>query len=203
MVAIAYINNFWVFVEEENVTRGIEISNHPVEEGMDITDNIKRQPITLSLSGEIVDNNGKSAPTILSNIQSLHQSGKYVKYSGRNIIKNAIIETFDTGHPNEVTGGCTFSMTLKEIRVAKPAYVKQTTEAPTSPITKQSTKSGTQQVQKNTDATYYTVKRGDTLWNIAVAFYGSGSQASKILEANKDIISKSNVTSPGQVLLIP
>lgn len=200
MVFIAYLNNYWIFVETEDITRGVEISSHPVEQGLDITDNVKRQPITLSLAGEIV---GDDASTVLNNIQALHQSGKYVKYSGRNIINNAIIETFDTGHPNTITGGCSFSMTLKEIRVAKPAYIKQVTQTPSSTVTKQSTQSGTQQVQKNTNQTYYTVKKGDTLWAIAKAFYGNGSQFNKIYEANKDKIKNPNLIYPDQVFLIP
>lgn len=193
---MAYINNFYVFVETEDVTRGVEISTHPVESGLDITDNVKRSPISLSLTGEIV---GENAATILNNITALHQSGKYVKYSGRNIIKNAIIETFDTGHPNTIHGGCSFTMTIKEIRVAKPAYI-----APKSSTnTKKSTKSGTQQVQSNTSKKYHTVKKGDCLWNIAKAYYGNGAQYTKIYKANKDKIKDPALIYPGQVFLIP
>lgn len=195
---MAYINNYYVFVSEESITRGVEISTHPVESGLDITDNVKRSPISLSLTGEIV---GEDAATILNNLTALHQSGKYVKYSGRNIVKNAIIETFDTGHPNTIHGGCSFTMTIKEVRVAKPAYIAPKSNANTN--TKKATKSGTQQVQSNTNKKYHTVKKGDCLWNIAKAYYGNGAQYTKIYEANKDKIKDPNLIYAGQVFLIP
>lgn len=194
---MAYINNYYVFVETEDVSRGVEVSAHPVEKGLNITDNVKRSPVTISLDGEIVGNN---AQTTLSALESLHQSGQYVKYTGRNILKNAIIESFDTGHPNTITGGCSFSMKLREIRVAKSAYVK---EQKTPPSLRKPTVNGTQQVQSNTNQKYHTVKKGDSLWNISKAYYGSGSQFNKIYNANKDKLKSPDKIYPGQVLLIP
>lgn len=191
---MAYINGFWVFVETEDVQRGIEVSTHPVESGLDVSDNVKRLPITVSISGEIV---GDNAATILSSLTALHQSGSIVKYQGRNILKNAVINSFDTGHPNTINGGCSFSMEIKEIRIANTAFISGT------PKTSQTTKSGTQQVQSNTDKKYHTVKKGDTLWAIAKSYYGSGSQYTKIYEANTDKLSSPSSLAVGQVLLIP
>lgn len=190
---MALINNYYVFVETESVTRGIEMSTHAVESGLDITDNVKKMPMAINLSGEIV---GDNASSVLSDLQKLHQSGKYIKYIGRNIMNQAIISTFDTDHPNTINGGCAFTMTLTEMRVANSAYI-----APTA--TKQTTKGGTQQVQSNTSSKKYTVKKGDTLWAIAKAYYGSGAQFTKIYEANKDKISNPNLIYVGQVLAIP
>lgn len=54
----------------------------------------------------------------------------------------------------------------------------------------------------------YTVKRGDTLWEIAEARYGSGFEWDKILEANKDSIGflangSQALIEIGQVLVLP
>lgn len=190
---MAYINNLLIFVEEEEVTRGVEISSHPVEQGLNITDNIKSDPITIQLSGEIV---GNKAPLFLKMLTLWHQTGSYVKYIGRNIINNAVITSFDTGHTIDIKGGCSFRMSIQEIRVAKPAYVAPST-------TKKSTKSGTQQVKKNTTNTYHRVKAGDTLWGIAVKYYNDGRQFRKIYEANKGLIKDINKISIGMPLVIP
>lgn len=53
----------------------------------------------------------------------------------------------------------------------------------------------------------YTVKLGDTLWEIAEAVYGSGSQWHKILEANQNSIGflkdgSQALIIPGQVLML-
>ena len=54
------------------------------------------------------------------------------------------------------------------------------------------------------DATqYHEVKKGDTLWKIAVHYYGDGSLYGKIFEANKHILKDPNVIKIGQKLKIP
>lgn len=189
---MALLNKHYIFVQTENVQRGVIVSQHPVEKGLDLTDNVKREPVTISISGEIV---GAKASTILSKITKLHQKGKYIKYVGRNVLNKAIITSFNTGHPNTIQGGCSFDMEIKEIRIAK------------SPVTAKSnkkTKGGTKQVTKmvvSERAKIYKVKKGDTLWKIATKYYGSGKQYTKI--AKKNNIKKPYTIKVGQKLTIP
>lgn len=49
----------------------------------------------------------------------------------------------------------------------------------------------------------HVVQSGDTLWAIAKKYYGSGSQYTKIFNANKDKIKNPNLIYPGQILTIP
>jgi nucleoid-associated protein YgaU len=54
----------------------------------------------------------------------------------------------------------------------------------------------------------YTVKSGDTLWEIAEGLYGDGSQWTKILETNKANVGflangQQALIVPGQVLVLP
>lgn len=52
--------------------------------------------------------------------------------------------------------------------------------------------------------TSYTVKKGDNLWTLAKKFYGSGSDYTKIYEANQDTIGKNpSLIYPGQTFTIP
>lgn len=193
------INDYYVFIEEEDVKRGVSVSSHPVENGLDLTDNVKREPITISIKGEIV---GKDAKKTLEKITALHHGGKYVKYVGQNILSKAIITSFDTSHPNTIYGGCAFTMDIKEIRVAKsPLVTKKKSNQKTNQKTKSGKKQTTKKSTKNTKTKTYTVKRGDTLWAIAKKYYGSGAKYTKIATANK--LKNPNLIKVGQKLKIP
>ena len=56
---------------------------------------------------------------------------------------------------------------------------------------------------KTDSGKYYTVRSGDCLWNIAKKFYGSGSQYTKIYNANKTLIKNPNIIQVGWRLKIP
>lgn len=190
---MALLNDYYIFVIDEDVKRGVTISEHPVENGLDITDNVKRNAKVISISGQIV---GKNASAVRDKIEALHQNGKLVKYVGQNILSKAIITDFDTSHPNTIYGGCSFSMQLKELRIAKsPLVVKKAV------VQKQVTKN-TAKSTKSTKRTYK-VKRGDTLWAIAKKYYGSGAKYPTIYNANKNLIKNPNVIQIGWVLTIP
>ena len=52
-------------------------------------------------------------------------------------------------------------------------------------------------------ATEYTVKKGDCLWNIAKQFLGDGSRWREIYQLNQEKIVNPNRIYPGQVLVLP
>lgn len=286
---MARLNEYYIFVKEEKKPRGVDVTSHPVEKGLDITSNVKRKPVTLTLEGYIVDANylsntykekakkgsklklknvplyksskakkkkktikgtfylwgtskkngryritkkkanaGKknkyigwiaakyvdaaltkkrkkaasikaTASKIESAIDALHQKGKKVKYKGRYELKNAIITSFDTKKNADIKGGCSFSMEIKEIRIALKAYKG---------------KSNNKKAQVNKGGNkkrYHTVKKGETLYKIAKKYYGKRSEAKKIYKANKKKIDKRNkgknvskyTVYKGQKLLIP
>lgn len=53
------------------------------------------------------------------------------------------------------------------------------------------------------EATYYTVKSGDTLSAISKTVYGDPNQYNKIFEANRPMLSHPDKIYPGQTLRIP
>jgi len=60
-----------------------------------------------------------------------------------------------------------------------------------------------QTAQPEPEATFYTVKSGDTLSKIAREHYGNANQYPKIFEANKPLLKDPDEIYPGQVLRIP
>lgn len=157
---MATINGMYIFVESESVDAGVEVTERPVETGIAISDHVKRNATVLTLSGEIV---GSNAANILAQIKKLQREGGVCSYSGRNTFSNCLITSFSTSHPNTIWGGCEFSMTLKEIRVASTSY-DPTKNKPT-------TKTGTQQVVAQSKVTnvYHTIKSGDYIWSLVEA----------------------------------
>ncbi|MEE0023899.1 LysM peptidoglycan-binding domain-containing protein [Ruminococcus sp.] len=195
---MAYINQYYVFVDGDGETtnRSVSISDHPVEDGMVITDNVKREPLEIRLSGKLV---GDDAETIKSNLYALMKSGSYVRYIGKEILSNAVILSFDTGRSIETDGGMSFDMTIREIRVAKNAY--------TNSASGKTVKSGMQQITRNNKAVYHTVRNGDTLYGLSRAYYGTDQQYVKLYEANSAVIEAAArdagyVSSDGGAVLI-
>lgn len=176
---MAYINQYYLFVDSdgESTNRSVSISDHPVEDGMVITDNVKREPLEISISGKLV---GSDAESVKSNLKALMEKGSYVKYVGKEILSNAVITAFNTSHSIEIDGGMEFDMTIREIRVARSAY-RDTSAGKT-------VKSGTQQIIRNNKEVYHTVKSGDTLYSLSLMYYGSDSGYVKLYETNSTII---------------
>lgn len=192
---MALINDIYVFVENESVRREAQVSQHPVEEGIDLTDHVKRSPIILSLTGAIV---GDGYEDDVLNLDKMQRSGELIEYVGVNLLSDAVITSFATEHTGEIRGGCRFSMEIHEIRIAA------------SPFVSGSGNVGTQQVEEHTGVSgtassvrTYEVQSGDTLWHLAEVYYGSGSQFPVIFNANRDKLSDPDVIVTGQVLNIP
>lgn len=164
---MALINNNYVFVKTEDIENAVESSSHPVEKGEPITDHVQRKPISLSISGKIVDHGNMKAADIVNKLKELQKSGSLITYVGRVTLSNLQIQDFPETYTNTNWGGCDFSMTLKEVRIAKTAYV-----APKKNTTTKN--AGTQQVTKSKQTeVYHIVKKGDCVWRLISTTYKS------------------------------
>ena len=119
---MALLNNIYIHVTDETVNRTVESTSHPVEKGIDITDTIRRQPITLSLTGMIVDYGDITAANALSLVISLQNEGSLISYRGRNVIDNLQIQSFSSSHPNTIHNGLSFTLELKQVRLVQSPY---------------------------------------------------------------------------------
>ncbi|WOC33059.1 MULTISPECIES: phage baseplate protein [Caproicibacterium] len=148
----------WIDSEGEQAERTAEVTSHPVESGIDVSDNIRRSATVLNLTGEIV---GTDAVDKLQRIEAWKNAGTVVAYHGVYSYSRMWITKFNTAQSSKIVGGYKFDITLQEARIAKSAY--------TSSSTRKST--GTQQKKTNSASqkVYYTTKAGDTLWALLQA----------------------------------
>lgn len=159
---MALINNLYVFVEDEDLSHDIDSTTHPMETGIEITDHIRKKPVELNIKGKIVDYEGRRASEILEKVKQLQNEGSIITYVGRNLIYGLQIQTLSTSHPNTNSGGCDFSMTLKEVRIAQPALIPETSNG------------GQQQVEQGeNEEVYHITKKGDTVPNLVNESYKS------------------------------
>lgn len=163
---MALINGIYIFVQDETVDYGLDVTSHPVEKGINISDHARRQPYTLNLQGEIV---GEDAAKKRAQVEALLNQAALITYQGRNVKSNGIIESFSTGHPNTIWGGCSFSMKIKEIRVANGSgFIGNTTPtiANTTPL-KDVQETGTQKIEQNSTADeVYKTQNGDSVYEL-------------------------------------
>lgn len=147
---MAILNGYYIHVVDEDVSRDIDTTSHPVESGLPITDLVKQKPISLSLSGKVVDYGDKTATQVLSKLIEWQKNGTLIEYRGRNIFPDMQIQSIDTSFPNTNHGGADFKMELRQVRIAKSAVKKVTTTATKSSKTtkKTTTKSAATTVKK-------------------------------------------------------
>jgi nucleoid-associated protein YgaU len=50
---------------------------------------------------------------------------------------------------------------------------------------------------------FYTIEKGDTLWEIASKYYDDGSKYTHIVDANIEVIKNADLIYPGQAIRIP
>lgn len=196
---MAYINQYYLFLDEdgEKMSRSVSISDHPVEDGTVLTDHVKQEPLEISLSGKLV---GTDAETVKTALELLQKQGCYVKYIGKEILSNAVIESFQTSRTVDLSGGIQFTMNIREIRIAKSAY--------RDAAAGKTVKSGLQQIQKDAHTVYHTIHSGDTLYSLAMLYYGTDSKYADLYAANSDSIEQAaresgHVSSNGGRILIP
>ncbi|MEC1940106.1 LysM peptidoglycan-binding domain-containing protein [Bacillus velezensis] len=183
-------------------------------EQIDISDTIQNDSVKVARFGEItfIDNPGAkeisfssffpkrhsplseykgfpSPENAIARIDKWLKSKKPVQFliTGTKINLTCSIEAFSHSEGQKDIGDRDFEIKLKEYRTASPRKIKQ----------KKKTKK--KRPSKSAPKTY-TVKKGDTLWDLAGKFYGSSMQWRKIWNANKTAMikrSRRNIRQPG------
>jgi hypothetical protein len=107
-------------VESENPTRTNQVTDNPVEQGVNIADHVKSDPLQFTFTGAIT---GDDAGIKYSRLVQMRDNRELLTYIGRNIVLNCVIESLSTTHDNTIRNGFTLSINLKQIRVAQIQFV--------------------------------------------------------------------------------
>ena len=177
----------YLFVEAEEHPSSVQASEHSVEEGEDLTDHVRPNAEELSISGVISGANHKN---IVSLIRGWQRNGEPVRYSGRAKLSRCLIQDFSVSYSAAIKNGLRFTLGLKKVRVAKPAYVPPAAAQPAE--TKATADAGTQSVeQNNPEDSFHSVKAGDTIWSLVNGPYKKyGKSCEEIMALNPDAFSR-------------
>jgi nucleoid-associated protein YgaU len=138
-----------------------------------------------------------TAQNKVSQLDKMYRSGAlYVLKVGSFKSLSVVITKFATTYRSPYA--IDYSIELEVLGNASPAPSSSASSSSTS----SSTKAVSSPPKSNAPAPQriYIVKKGDTLWGISKKYYGSGTQYSKIMTANK---LKNTVIKVGQKLVIP
>ena len=112
---MAKIEEIDIHVVSESPSYSVQVSEHPVENGANIADHVKAQPVGFEISGMVV---GDDATKKKRDITMFMNEGRTVKYSGRNSVSSCLITNFTTEHDSEIANGFRFSMSLRVFKFA-------------------------------------------------------------------------------------
>jgi len=181
---MAMLGGYEIHVITENPEYAVNITQYPVEEDIDLTDHVERLPSVMTITGMVL---GPEASNIREKLKEAMYAGTRLDYIGRNAFRQVLIASIQTEHDYEVANGYRFTMTLHQVRVAKPSYAPFLNDPIMLSQVKPTTSAGQQQLEnKPTTGTpqMHTMRRGETMYSIAPK-YGTTWQA--ILALNPGI----------------
>src|SRR5690606_18577478 len=103
-------------VREEQISYRNEVTEHAVEDGEAIADHTRRLPRTLTITATIAVPGWQERYQRLQELADSREVGTYV---GVTVWEDVVIESFDPSHSVEIVTGVRFSLTLKQVRVAR------------------------------------------------------------------------------------
>lgn len=132
-------------VEVENVKDSATVTDNPVESGQDVSDHVKQNPSYINIRGQII---GDDAASKLQMLKKYKSEGALLKYVGRNMYGNMVIEDIDRVHGVKNRTGFSFDIKLKQVRIAT---AKEVQIKVANPSTKRQDKRTATKVKKTTN----------------------------------------------------
>ncbi|KOP82010.1 hypothetical protein AMS60_05640 [Bacillus sp. FJAT-21945] len=160
------ISGYDIQVITEDHDKSVSISEHPVEQGFNISDHVETLPQSISLQVIIVRPTFEKAQKAVDYFEKKMLNGEKVSYqTGKKTYTNLIIESISLSRDSSIANGYTGSMMLKKVRIAQQAYIPPKSNSQVKKVSN----SGRKQTQNksNTNEKYHTVRKGETYWAIA------------------------------------
>lgn len=107
-------------VRDESPEFTNEVTSREVEDKRSVTDHVRNNPLIFSFFGLVT---GVDAFEKLQKLRLMARDKKLLKYVGRNVVANVVIEVLKTTHNNSNAVGFNFEILLREIKIAKVSLV--------------------------------------------------------------------------------
>lgn len=107
-------------IESENPKDSVTVTDKPVESGQDVSDHVKQNPSIINLRGQMTED----AADKLQVLKKYQKEGTLLKYVGRNVYPNMVIEEIDREHGTRNRLGFQFNIKLKQVRIATAKEVE-------------------------------------------------------------------------------
>jgi len=117
---MATIDGYYITVESEQPAYDVDITEQPVESGVNTSDHVQAKAAAMSISGYVT---GDDAARIKEYLISAQNAGRIVEYDGRNYF-SGLLKGLSTTHDYKTANGFAFSASLVAVRIAKASYVE-------------------------------------------------------------------------------
>ncbi len=117
-------------VSEERPDFVAEVTQYPIEDGLNVSDHAALRPTTLSIDGMVT---GTGAASTFASIEGWQKDRLLVTYSGRRTYRDFVIKEFRPTEDVTIGDGFRFVITLQEVKIAAPASVQRVKRDPALP----------------------------------------------------------------------
>ena len=115
---MATIDNKYIMVDKEDLSFDVEITQQPVERGVNISDHVQRKARVLSISGVV---SGNKAAEMHRYLVECQDQGKIVHFIGRTTMWG-LLSGLSTSRDYTIADGFTYSVTITETLMAGNSY---------------------------------------------------------------------------------
>jgi len=103
-------------VSEEVVEISSEITEHPIEQGGNVSDHVEHRPNMLTIEGVVIDPEDRILRKMLRWKNEAHR----LIFRGENVLGNLVIQEHRRNHDVSVADGWRFHTTLQQVETARP-----------------------------------------------------------------------------------